>query len=67
MSKKSSDPLTRVLEKRPEAPTVTLRLKVPAEAWAAAKRSAVRRLEIRLAEIVTQTLRLAAKDAEDRG
>ena len=64
MSKKSRDPLTRVLENRPGAPTVTLRLKVPAEAWTAAKRSAVRRLETKLAEIVTQTLRIAAK--EDR-
>jgi hypothetical protein len=45
---------------------VTLRLKVPADAWTAAKRSAVRRLETKLAQIVTQTLRLAAKDAEER-
>lgn len=42
--------------------TVVLRLKIPADAWTAAKRSAVRRLETKLAEIVTQTLRLAAKE-----
>jgi hypothetical protein len=46
--------------------TGVLRLAVPAEAWKAAKRQAVRRLETRLAEIVTQTLRLAAKPTEDR-
>ena len=40
---------------------MTLRLKVPADAWEAAKRQAVCRLETRLADIVTQTLRLAAK------
>lgn len=51
-------------EKKPRC--VTLRLQVPADAWAAAKRAAVRRLETRLAEIVTQTLRLAAKSPEDR-
>jgi hypothetical protein len=45
---------------------VVWRLKVPAEVWSAAKRSAVRRLESRLAEIVTQTLRLAAESPEDR-
>ena len=45
---------------------MVLRLKVPAEVWSAAKRSAVRRLESRLAEIVTQTLRLAAESPEDR-
>lgn len=40
---------------------MTLRLKVPAEAWETAKRQTVRRLETRLADIVTQALRLAAK------
>lgn len=45
--------------------TVVLRLEVPAKVWTAAKRQTVRRLETRLAAIVTQTLRLAAKDAED--
>lgn len=62
MSKKSPALLTRGPEKRPVALTVTLRLKVPADAWTAAKRSAVRRLETKLADIVTQTLRLAAKE-----
>lgn len=42
--------------------TVVLRQKVPAGVWAAAKRRAVRRLETKLAAIVTQTLRLAAKE-----
>jgi hypothetical protein len=46
---------------------VTLRLKVPANVWAAAKRQAVRRLEAQLAGIVTQTLRLAAKKPDPEG
>ncbi len=40
MSKKSSDPLTRVLEKRPVAPKVTLRVVVDGETKRAAARIA---------------------------
>jgi hypothetical protein len=61
MSKASSEGLTPLGEKKARGRTVTLRLKVPADAWEAAKRQAVCRLETRLADIVTQTLRLAAK------
>jgi hypothetical protein len=46
---------------------VTLRLKVPADVWTAAKRQAVRRLEAQLAGIVTQTLRLAVKKPDPEG
>lgn len=67
MSKSSSPRLTPRGGKRPEGRTVTLRLKVPAEVWAAAKRQAVRRLEAQLAGIVTQTLRLAAKNPDAEG
>ena len=63
-SKSSRRALTGFSKPEPHGWTVVLRLKVPADVWAAAKCSAVRRIETKLAEIVTQTLRLAAKDAE---
>lgn len=66
MSKTSIPGLTLPRGRRSGGRTVVLRVAVPAGVWEAAKRREVRRLESHLAEIVTQTLRLAANDGEGR-
>lgn len=65
MSKTQNPRLTALRKTKSGGRTVTLR--VPAKVWTGAKRQAGHGLETRLTAIVTQTLRLVARDGATEG